>query len=192
VPEDRRTLGLISLMDVRSNLSLPILHRLTVLGFVKRKEEQELVNKNVQSLEIRIPSLRSPVTSLSGGNQQKVVLGKWLNANPKVLILDDPTRGIDVGAKAEIRSIIDRLAGEGRAIILISSELPEIIGMSDRVLVMRMGRIVGEFAHEQCSDEALGACAAGINMAVNSEFSNEKADPNKPVDNIATFNARTS
>jgi ABC-type sugar transport system ATPase subunit len=192
VPEDRRTLGLISLMDVRSNLSLPILHRLTVLGFVKRKEEQELVSKNVQSLEIRIPSLKSLVTSLSGGNQQKVVLGKWLNANPKVLILDDPTRGIDVGAKAEIRGIIDRLAGEGRAIILISSELPEIIGMSDRVLVMRMGRIVGEFAREQCSDETLGACAAGIKMALNSEVSTEKVDPSNSVDNIATFKARTS
>jgi len=102
------------------------------------------------------------ITSLSGGNQQKVVLGKWLNAEPKILILDDPTRGIDVGAKAEIRAIVDRLAGEGKAIILISSELPEIIGMSDRVLVMRMGQIVGEFSRDQCTDERLGACAAGI------------------------------
>jgi rhamnose transport system ATP-binding protein len=91
-----------------------------------------------------------------------VVLGKWLSANPKVLILDDPTRGIDVGAKAEIRAIIDRLAGEGRAVILISSELPEIIGMSDRVLVMREGRLVGEFSRAECRDEVLGACAAGV------------------------------
>ena len=162
VPEDRRTLGLVSSLDVRTNLSLPILRRLSALGFVKRSEELELVRRKVKELEIRVPSLRALVTALSGGNQQKVVLGKWLSANPKVLILDDPTRGIDVGAKAEIRAIIDRLAGEGRAVILISSELPEIIGMSDRVLVMREGRLVGEFSRAECRDEVLGACAAGV------------------------------
>jgi len=168
VPEDRRVLGLVNCLDVKGNLSLPVLYRLSRLGFVKRREEVELAQKSVQSLEIRVSALKSLVTSLSGGNQQKVVLGKWLNANPRVLILDDPTRGIDVGAKAEIRAIIDRLAGEGRAIILISSELPEIIGMSDRILVMRMGQIVGEFPRHQCTDEALGACAAGITMNHNS------------------------
>ncbi len=168
VPEDRRTLGLISSLDVKSNLSLPILNRLSRLGFVKQREEMEVAKQSVDTLEIRVPSLKALVTDLSGGNQQKVVLGKWLNANPKILILDDPTRGIDVGAKAEIRGIVDRLAAEGRAIILISSELPEIIGMSDRVLVMRMGSIVGEFTREQCSDEALGACAAGIDLTRNS------------------------
>lgn len=128
----------------------------------------DLARQSVDTLEIRVPSLKALVTALSGGNQQKVVLGKWLNANPKILILDDPTRGIDVGAKAEIRGIVDRLAAEGRAIILISSELPEIIGMSDRVLVMRMGSIVGEFTKEQCTDETLGACAAGIDLNRNS------------------------
>lgn len=165
VPEDRRTLGIISNLDVKENLSLPILDRLTTFGFVRNREERNTAMQSVQALEIRISALNALVTSLSGGNQQKVVLGKWLNANPKVLIMDDPTRGIDVGAKAEIRAIIDRLAGEGRAIILISSELPEIIGMSDRVLVMRMGHIVGEFIRNQCTDEILGACAAGIGLS---------------------------
>ena len=164
VPEDRRTLGLISCLDVRKNLSLAILNHLTVLGFIKQKEELEIVKHSIKTLEIRLPSIKALITSLSGGNQQKVVLGKWLSADPKVLIMDDPTRGIDVGSKAEIRSIIDRLAGEGRAIILISSELPEISGMSDRILVMRMGEICGEFVRGQCTDEILGACAAGISM----------------------------
>jgi ribose transport system ATP-binding protein len=165
VPEDRRTQGLFANMDVRSNLSLPILSRLSRLGFVRRDQETDVVEHSIQSLEISVPSTRSLVTTLSGGNQQKIVLGKWLNTDPDVLILDDPTRGIDVGAKAEIRKIIDNLAGEGRGIILISSELPEILGMSDRVLVMRAGRIAGEFSREQCSDEVLGACAAGVKLA---------------------------
>ncbi len=164
VPEDRRTLGLVSLMDVKSNLTLAILDRLSTLGFVNRKQERDVAQKNVESLEIRVPGIKAPVSTLSGGNQQKVVLGKWLNANPKILILDDPTRGIDVGTKAEIRAITDRLAAEGRAVILISSELPEIIGMSDRVLVMRGGRIVGEILRDQCTDELLGAFAAGVSV----------------------------
>ncbi len=165
VPEDRRTLGLISCLDVKKNLTLSILDRISTLGFVRNREELNTAKRSVRDLEIRTSGLNALVTSLSGGNQQKVVLGKWLNANPKVLIMDDPTRGIDVGAKAEIRALIDRLAAEGRAIILISSELPEIIGMSDRVLVMRTGQIVGEFTREQCTDEALGACAAGIGLS---------------------------
>jgi len=164
VPEDRRLLGLISCLDVKQNLSLPILPRISIFGFVNQKEELGIAQRMVQSLEIRISSLRSLITSLSGGNQQKVVLGKWLSANPQVLIMDDPTRGIDVGAKAEIRAIIDRLAAEGRAIILISSELPEIMGMSDRVLVMCAGQILGEFIRDQYSDEIIGACAAGVDM----------------------------
>ena len=169
VPEDRRVLGLISLMDVRKNLTLSLLHNLTISGFIKQKEELNLVKSNVQDLMIQIPSLRSLVSTLSGGNQQKVVLGKWLNINPKILILDDPTRGIDVGAKAEIRGIIDHLAGKGKAIILISSELPEILGMSDRVLVMREGQIVGEYTRDNCNEEILGACAISSMNYINGE-----------------------
>ena len=188
VPEDRRTLGLISCLDVRKNLSLPILPKLSMMGFVKQKEELDIVKNNIGSLEIRVSGLNALITSLSGGNQQKVVLGKWLNTNPKILIMDDPTRGIDVGAKSEIRAAIDHLASEGRAIILISSELPEIIGMSDRVLVMRMGKIVGEFLREECTDEILGACAAGIFM---SNLSNEKdlqgQSPHQSADRVPSW-----
>jgi ABC-type sugar transport system ATPase subunit len=169
VPEDRRTLGLLANMDVKSNLSLPILNKLTRFGFVNHEKEMAVVENSIQSFEISVPSIKSLVTTLSGGNQQKIVLGKWLNADPKVLILDDPTRGIDVGTKAEIRKIIDRLAGEGRGIILISSELPEILGMSDRVLVMRLGRIAGEFSREQCRDDLLGACAAGVKLVTSTQ-----------------------
>jgi ABC-type sugar transport system ATPase subunit len=132
---------------------------LSYAGFLRQKEEINLVRKTIFDLKIRMPSISAFISTLSGGNQQKVVLGKWLGTNPKILILDDPTRGIDVGAKAEIREIIDRLAAEGRGVILISSELPEIIAMSDRTLVMREGRIAGEFYKDECSEEALGSCA---------------------------------
>ena len=115
----------------------------------------------VDSLGIRASSTRQLVLSLSGGNQQKVVLAKWLSTNPALLILDEPTRGVDVGAKAEIRNKIDELASQGLGILLISSELPEITGMSDRILVMRNRRLVAEFDRAGFSDEAIGAAAIG-------------------------------
>jgi ABC-type sugar transport system ATPase subunit len=164
VPEDRRNLGLISMLSVRKNLSLPNLRRLSSMEFIKRREEEKMVREAVETLEIRTSSWNALVETLSGGNQQKVVLGKWLAMIPKILILDEPTRGIDVGAKAEVRIMIDRLAAQGMGILLISSELPEILGMSDRVLVMREGVMVGEFIREDCSEEVLGAAAAGVKM----------------------------
>jgi len=164
VPEDRRKLGLIAMLSVRKNLSLPNLRRLSSMEFIKRAEEEEMVREAVGSLGIRTSSWNALVETLSGGNQQKVVLGKWLAMAPKILILDEPTRGIDVGAKAEVRIMIDRLAAEGMGILLISSELPEILGMSDRVLVMREGEMVGEFLSEDCSEEVLGAAAAGVKI----------------------------
>ena len=159
VPEDRRILGLVHVLDVRKNLTLPILKKLSSSLFINSQEERRLVRENIAGLKIRTSSARVPVSALSGGNQQKVVLGKWLNTNPVVLILDEPTRGIDVGAKAEIRSRIDALAAAGMGILLISSELPEIIGMSDRILVMREKRIVREFNRQEFSEEAIGSCA---------------------------------
>jgi ABC-type sugar transport system ATPase subunit len=159
VPEDRRTLGLVHMLDVRKNLTLPILKELSNSLFINSQEERRLVRHNIDGLKIRTPSARVPVSALSGGNQQKVVLGKWLNTNPVVLILDEPTRGIDVGAKAEIRNRIDALAAEGIGILLISSELPEVIGMSDRILVMRDKGIAGEFNRQEFSEEAIGSCA---------------------------------
>jgi ABC-type sugar transport system ATPase subunit len=159
VPEDRRILGLVQVLDVKKNLTLPHLKALSKSLFINNGKEQQLVRENIAGLKIRTPSVRLPVSDLSGGNQQKVVLGKWLNTHPAVLILDEPTRGIDVGAKAEIRHRIDALAAEGMAILLISSELPEIIGMSDRILVMRERRIVGEFSRHEFSEERIGSCA---------------------------------
>jgi len=159
VPEDRRMLGLVHMLDVRKNLTLPHLRALSNSLFINNREEQQLVRENIAELKIRASSTRLPVSALSGGNQQKVVLGKWLNTHPAVLILDEPTRGIDVGAKAEIRNRIDALAAEGMGILLISSELPEIIGMSDRILVMRDKRIAGEFSRHEFSEETIGSCA---------------------------------
>jgi ribose transport system ATP-binding protein len=159
VPEDRRILGLVQVLDVRKNLTLPILRKISNSLFINSQEERRLVRQNIAGLKIRTSSATVPVSSLSGGNQQKVVLGKWLNTNPVVLILDEPTRGIDVGAKAEIRSRIDALAAAGMGILLISSELAEIIGMSDRILVMREKRIAGEFNRHEFSEEAIGSCA---------------------------------
>jgi ribose transport system ATP-binding protein len=159
VPEDRRILGLVHVLDVRINLTLARLKALSRLLFINSRKEQQLVRENVAGLKIRTSSTRLPVSALSGGNQQKVVLGKWLNTNPAILILDEPTRGIDVGAKAEIRNKIDALAAEGLGILLISSELPEIIGMSDRILVMRDKRIAGQFSRHEFSEETIGSCA---------------------------------
>jgi ribose transport system ATP-binding protein len=159
VPEDRRMLGLVHMLDVRKNLTLPHLKALSTSLFINNREEQQLVRENIAGLKIRTSSTRLPVSALSGGNQQKVVLGKWLNTHPAVLILDEPTRGIDVGAKAEIRNRIDALAAEGMGVLLISSELPEIIGMSDRILVMREKRIAGEFSRHEFSEETIGSCA---------------------------------
>jgi len=163
VPEDRRGLGLVPVLDVGKNLSLARLKSLSGGGFIDTTREQDLIGANIRHLNIRTASPKAQVSSLSGGNQQKVVLGKWLSTEPSLLILDEPTRGIDVGAKAEIRQKIDSLAAEGMAILLVSSELPEIMGMSDRILVMRNGRIVAEFARAEFSEEAIGTAAiAGL------------------------------
>jgi rhamnose transport system ATP-binding protein len=159
VPEDRRVQGLVHVLGVGSNLTLARLKQLSTASFVRSREEQALVESNVRDLNIRADSTKTPVSTLSGGNQQKVVLGKWLNTEPSLLILDEPTRGIDVGAKTEVRQKIDALAANGMAVLLISSELPEIMGMSDRILVMRNGRIVAEFARSEFTEEAIGSAA---------------------------------
>jgi ABC-type sugar transport system ATPase subunit len=167
VPEDRRRRGLVLMHAVSKNLSLPVLPHLSTLGFVRRGEERHDIFEIMSALGINAAAYDAPAGNLSGGNQQKVVIGKWLMRPPRILILDEPTRGIDVGAKAEVHALIDRLAGQGMAIILISSELPEVMGMSDRILVMRHGRIAGEFSREEASPEALGAAAAGVAFQCN-------------------------
>jgi rhamnose transport system ATP-binding protein len=162
VTEDRRQLGLAMPMTITSNISLPMLSKyLTRLGLLKRKEERNTAEEFRQNLDIRTPSVSIPVEKLSGGNQQKVMLSKWLNAQPRLLILDEPTRGIDVGAKAEVHHMIDDLAAQGLGVILISSDLPEVLAMSDRVLVMREGRQMGSFKKAEATQETVMTAAMG-------------------------------
>jgi ABC-type sugar transport system ATPase subunit len=157
VPEDRGSQGLIRPMKLRENVSLAVLKQLLRGWFIDRKAETALAKDSIKQFNIRAHSTEQVVNKLSGGNQQKVVLGKWLASNPRVLIMDEPTRGIDVGAKAEIHRLMSQLAQQGLAILMISSELPEIMGMSDRILVMREGRIVAEFSRAQASQEQIAA-----------------------------------
>jgi ribose transport system ATP-binding protein len=165
VPEDRKLQALILGMGVRENLTLPVLGRLGSPYLPSRSREKALVGDFIKSLRIRTPHMEQRVSALSGGNQQKVVLARWLATHPKVLILDEPTRGIDVGAKAEVHALIARLAEEGVAILMISSELPEILGMSHRILVMRNGRIVADIPRVDATEEAILAAATGQTLA---------------------------
>jgi len=160
--EDRRKLGLAMTMSVAANATLPTLRRyLSRVGLIKRGEELATAETYRQKLNIRTPSVRDAVGKLSGGNQQKVMLSKWLNANPKLLIFDEPTRGIDVGAKAEVHQIVNELAAQGVAIIFISSELPEVLAMADRILVMREGRQMGIFDADSATPENIMSLATG-------------------------------
>jgi rhamnose transport system ATP-binding protein len=147
-----------------TNISLPMLRRyLTRLGLVKSSDEVATAEEFQERLSIRTPSVKVEVEKLSGGNQQKVMLSKWLNARPELLILDEPTRGIDVGAKAEVHHMIDDLARQGLGVILISSDLPEVLAMSDRVLVMREGKQMGVFAREEATQTKIISAAMGQN-----------------------------
>src|SRR5262249_41615587 len=148
----------------------PMLARyLTRFGIIKRKDEQVTAEEYRKRLSIQTPSIWLEAGKLSGGNQQKVVLAKWLNTEPRLLILDEPTRGIDVGAKAEVHHIINDLAAQGLGILLISSELPEVLAMSDRILVMREGKQMGIFSHEEANQEVIMAAATGQSQATAKE-----------------------
>ncbi len=159
VPEDRKLHGLVLDMSIADNITLPVLPTVSKMGWVDRKREQELARVDARKLEVKMASLRQKATELSGGNQQKVVLAKWLGTQPKVLILDEPTRGIDVGTKAAVHKLMSALAAKGLAILMISSELPEVLGMSDRILVMREGRITGEFSRAKATQEVIMTAA---------------------------------
>jgi rhamnose transport system ATP-binding protein len=161
LPEDRGTQGLIREMNLRENTSLTVLPSLSRGTFINRQKEMALAQHTIVQLSIRAYSPQQIVGKLSGGNQQKVVVGKWLATKPKVLIVDEPTRGIDVGAKAEIHRLLSELAQQGMAILMISSELPEIMGMSDRVLVMREGRIVAELSRDDATQKDIGIAMMG-------------------------------
>jgi rhamnose transport system ATP-binding protein len=161
VPEDRAVQGLVRRMSVLHNFSLAALGSLSRAGFIDRGAERRMAQDGVNRFRVKTSSVDEVAGRLSGGNQQKIVLGKWLANNPKLLILDEPTRGIDVGAKAEIHRLMGELAGAGVAILMISSELPEVLGMSDRVLVMREGRLVAEFDRAHATSETVGAAMMG-------------------------------
>ncbi len=162
VPEDRKKMGLILIQSVLKNISLPNIKRFSTLFKINEYKELQECKSYVDYLSIKTPSLNTVVNTLSGGNQQKVVIAKWLMSQPKLLILDEPTRGIDVGAKYEIYKLINKLAEEGVAIIMISSELPEILGMSDRILVMHEGKCTGILTREEATQEKIMTLAAGI------------------------------
>jgi len=162
VPEDRKQHGLVLGGSVASNLSLPQLSRLARAGVVSRRREGNLASRWIGELRIKTPSPATRALTLSGGNQQKVVLGKWLAAGADVLIVDEPTRGIDVAAKMEIYALLDQLAARGAGIIMISSELPEVLGMSDRILVMHQGRVHALFDARSATQEAVLHAALGL------------------------------
>jgi rhamnose transport system ATP-binding protein len=158
VPEDRGTQGLIKEMTLRENASMAVMDRLSNIGFINRNQERNMAAQTIADLEVRAYSTEQVANKLSGGNQQKVVIAKWLASNPRLLIMDEPTRGIDVGAKSEIHRRMSQLAAEnGIAILMISSELPEVLGMSDRILVMREGHLVAEFTREEATQETIAA-----------------------------------
>ncbi len=160
VTEDRKLQGLVLGMNVRENISLATLPQLSPRGFIDLRSEMNLARESIPRFDIRTPSTEQEVINLSGGNQQKAVLAKWLALKPKVLILDEPTRGIDVNAKAEIHKLMAELAALGMGILLVSSELPEVLGMANRIMVMRQGKIVGEFSQQEATQEKIMALAA--------------------------------
>lgn len=160
IPEDRKLHGLVLSMSVQQNVTMAILKRISnLLAAVSRRKERDTSAHYVKALSIATPGLSQKVNHLSGGNQQKVVLAKWLSTEPKLLIMDEPTRGIDVGAKAEVHALMSRLAKQGMGILMISSEMPEIMGMSDRVVVMCQGRVTGEFERAHLSQEEIMVAA---------------------------------
>jgi ABC-type sugar transport system ATPase subunit len=166
IPEDRKSHGLLLGFDVMTNISLPSLRKFSHLGFVNRKREIDTAQEQRAALQIKTPSMRQITKNLSGGNQQKVVLAKWLVAQCDYLIFDEPTRGIDVGAKQEIYKLLRNLAAQGKCIIMISSEMEELMGISDRIIILCEGRCTGELKKEEFGQEKILALASGEKVEV--------------------------
>lgn len=161
IPEDRKRHGLAPAMTVRENITLPILGHLSRLGWVDRSRERSLVQDAMQRLAVRAPSTETPAASLSGGNQQKLIISRWIAAQCQVLLVDEPTRGVDVGAKAEIHALLRDITARGGALLLASSDLPELLAISTRLLVIRQGRIVGALSRDQFNAETVGMLMTG-------------------------------
>ena len=159
--EDRRRYGIIPVRSVMENASLAALEQFIYNGRANGKKEKQVVGEYFSKMNVKTPTLETPIQSLSGGNQQKVLLAKWMLRNPDILILDEPTRGIDVGAKFEIYKLMTEMAKLGKGVIMVSSELPELIGMCDRIYVMCQGRIEGELSRDELSQEAIMRFANG-------------------------------
>jgi ribose transport system ATP-binding protein len=161
VPEDRRHQGLMTPMSVEENLVVVSSDQRSYFGWLDRRGDRAAAQSQVDALKIKTPHLQQTAAFLSGGNQQKIVFGKWILNKPKVLMLDEPTRGVDIGAKQEIYSLMEKLAAEGVAILFVSSEMEEVLGMADRALVMHEGRITGELSRAKLSEEAIMELAVG-------------------------------
>jgi rhamnose transport system ATP-binding protein len=164
VPEDRRQQGLVLDLSIARNTALTRLRSLARLGLIRGGAETALAREWGARLQLKFHRLSDPVGTLSGGNQQKVVLAKWLATEPKLLIIDEPTRGIDVGTKAEVHRLMSELASRGLAVLMISSELPEVLGMADRVLVMHEGRLTGELSRAEADEERVVRLATGQSL----------------------------
>jgi len=162
VPEDRRQQGLVMDFSIERNVALASLDSVQRAGIIRRGAERRFAKDWALRLQLRYSKLTSPVWTLSGGNQQKVVLAKWLARKPAVLIVDEPTRGIDVGTKAEVHRLLSELAAQGVAVLMISSELPEVLGMADRILVLFEGRVTREFARAEATEDVIMQAATGL------------------------------
>jgi ABC-type sugar transport system ATPase subunit len=163
--EDRKGRGLFPLMAAGENTTVASLGRLTRAGLLSITRDREAASQAAREFDVRVASLSQPAATLSGGNQQKLLLARFLMTQPKVVILDEPTRGVDVGARADIYRLMNRLTADGLAIIMISSDLPELLGMSDRVVVMREGRVTGELARGAATPETVMALATGGSLS---------------------------
>ncbi len=165
VPEDRKLQGVLLNMAVKDNIYISSMKQITTWGFINIRRANHLAQTFVKKLGVRTPNLRQHIRNLSGGNQQKVVIARWLTLNPRLLILDEPTRGIDIGAKAEIHGLMSDLASEGIGVVMISSELPEVLNVSDRILVMHEGRVTAEFSRDEATqDKIMRAATGGLNQ----------------------------
>lgn len=153
VPEDRKRLGASMHMTIRENVTLAILKKISKAAFVNKRTENKIVKEMTEDLKIKTPSSEQLIRNLSGGNQQKVILAKWLVTSPDIIIFDEPTRGIDVGAKQEIYAIMDDLKQQGKAIIMISSDMEELLGMSDRIIVLNKGKVTGHLSKEEFTQD---------------------------------------
>src|SRR5690606_684029 len=166
VPEDRAVAGIFRTLSVEQNITAAIPRKIAPRGFIRRAVEKAFARDSVKKLRIRLASINQPIGELSGGNQQKAILARWLLADPSILILDEPTRGIDIGVKAEFYDMIGELAAQGRAILLISSELPELLALCDRVLVMAEGRLTAEIPRAEATQEKVMSAAVPRSQTV--------------------------